>query len=76
MPNAGLSSNVCLFHPDCNRWSRNFTGSALLRLRIAPLRPGSRTSSSLQMQPLVTASEDFHLALKQNSLANTIVRPL
>ncbi len=50
----------CLFHPDFNRWSWTFTKSARADgVGVADFRPA-------QTQP-VTASEDFHLALKQNS---------
>ena len=59
-PGRRKRERCCLFHPDCNRWPRNFTGSPALSHRVAglPAREGAA---------VLTASEDFHLALKQNS---------
>ena len=62
-------SNIRLFHPDCDRWPPFFTESAL----AVCAAQGSRAfafAGFLAKNPRrsITASEDFHLALKQNSM--------
>ena len=62
-------SNIRLFHPDCDRWLPIFTESALpvlLRKGRGLLRP--RFFLAKNPRRSITASEDFHLALKQNSM--------
>ena len=58
------AANICLFHPDCNRWPRIFTGSAW---KPHGLRRVAGLPEALGCAAVLTASEDFHLALKQNS---------
>ena len=58
---------LCLFHPDCNRWSRIFTGSAKRTKRGGRLICSGRGLPAWRARLLVTASGESHPALKQNS---------
>ena len=57
----------CLFHPDCNRWSRILTGSAKRTKRGGRLTCSGRGLPAWHARLLVTASGESHPALKQNS---------
>ena len=58
---------LCLFHPDCNRWSRILTGSAKRTKRGGRLICSGRGLPAWRARLLVTASGESHPALKQNS---------
>lgn len=58
---------LCLFHPDCNRWSRILTGSAKRTKRGGRLTCSGRGLPAWHARLLVTASGESHPALKQNS---------
>ena len=58
---------LCLFHPDCNRWSRILTGSAKRAKRGGRLICSGRGLPAWHACLLVTASGESHPALKQNS---------
>ena len=58
---------LCLFHPDCNRWSRILTGSAKQTKRGGRLICSGRGLPAWHACLLVTASGESHPALKQNS---------
>lgn len=58
---------LCLFHPDCNRWSRILTGSAKRTKRGGHLICSGRGLPAWYARLLVTASGESHPALKQNS---------
>ena len=89
----GAFRELCLFHPDCDRWSRVPTGVSLRisadralpsktgpasiaaaeSLGVADCRsPSTVRRASPRIAAVVdriTASEEFHLALKQNPCA-------
>ncbi len=65
---------LCLFHPDCNRWSRILTGSAKRTKRWGRLICSGRGLPVWHGCLLVTASGESHPALKQNSSSTHCMR--
>ena len=65
---------LCLFHPDCNRWSRILTGSAKRTKRDRRLICSGRGLPVWLSCLLVTASGESHPALKQNSSSTYCMR--
>lgn len=75
----GAFRELCLFHPDFDRWSWSCTRSALRACSLPPLDAQGRglpgLAAACRRAYPVTASEDFHLALKQNSMAPSLAAP-
>lgn len=67
---------LCLFHPDCNRWSRILTGSAKRTKRWGRLICSGRGLPVWHGCLLVTASGESHPALKQNSSSMYCMREI